>query len=229
MITRVIAIIILPGLSWRYCLLYGGTVPRSKDLTLISRNQQIREMKDEGRTLQAIADTTGLSKARVGQILAQQDEEIGTDAYRAWLRAQGEAGLAKLQEILRKPPAIKVTPSGRLVYEPVLGEDGIPLRDNKGQFIPDPSKPVHDDSVVIDAIRAFPGLLDRLSKLSGADMRTPPPEGPDTALVNERIAYFQEKISRIRELEAKLAELGVAEDIVEAELVEDNDGRDFLH
>jgi len=128
-------------------------------------------MRDEGHTMQVIADTVGLSKGRVCKILAELDEEIDNDGYRGWLRAQGEKGLEKIQEILRKPPPVKVSAGGKVMYYPDA--------DDPSGRTPDYTKPIYDDAIHIDAVKALPSLLDRLSKLHAVDARPSKEDGAE--------------------------------------------------
>lgn len=220
-------------------------MPKPKDLSLISRNAQIRQMKDEGYTYQAIADTLGISRARVGQILASMDTEVSGDGYRAWLRAQGETGLLKLQEILRKPPPVKVAPNGRPCYFALTDEDGQAILNNHGQPLPDLRKPVLDDSLHLEAAKALPGLLDRLSKLYGLDVSKPKQmdDTPEMELSKKWVGELQEqnaqliaRLSRHERVEVEflppppalvasgfIQDINPDDEIYDAEIIEDHD------
>ena len=113
---------------------------KSKDLSLIPRNSTIQQMRDEGYSMQKIADSVGLSKGRVCKILAELDEEIDNDGYRAFLRSQGEKGLEKIQEIIRKPPPIKVSAGGKVMY--------YPDPDDPSGRTPDYNNPIYDDALL---------------------------------------------------------------------------------
>ncbi len=184
---------------------------RLKDLTLVSRNQKIREMKERGYTYGQISEETGISRARVSQILAEMDEEVSGDGYRAWLRAQGETGLSKLQDILRAPPPVKISASGKPVYE----------LDDLGE--PDFGKPVPDVSVHIDAAKALPAILDRLSKMGGLDRHAPKP-ADETPEFDTAWAWAQEQAVKAKELAARLSQYedGDGKPIPEADVIEDH-------
>ena len=183
---------------------FRGRVPRSKDLTLIPRNAQIREMRDEGRSMQAIADTIGLTKTRVCQILAElDDEELNNDGYRAFLRAQVEVGLAKVIEIIKEPPPKKVSAGGKVMYD-------VDPSDPSGR-LQDFTKPLYDKQIQVDAVKALPSLIDRLSKLRGVDLR-PVPRGPDEDAIREEVDYAKQLIAERAEAqrERNEAQLQVA-------------------
>ena len=128
-------------------------MPRSKDLTLASRNLKIQQLRDDGFTMQAIADTVGLSKVRVSQILETMEEEVAVGGYRSFLAANGELGLAEIMKILRKESPIKIAASGKLMYYPDVNAS-IP-GDTRGMVF-DFDRPILDDSVKIDAVKALP-------------------------------------------------------------------------
>jgi len=173
-------------------------VPRSKDLSLASRNVRIRQMNDEGISLQKIADTVGLSKARISQILAEMDEEIDSGGYRAFLAAQGELGLAEIMKKLIAPDPILVSAGGRVMYHPDS--------DDPSGRTPDYSNPVLDHRFKVDAVKALPPLLDRLSKLRGADAR-PQKDTEDSDAIAEYKAYVQQLIDERAEAQKELAKL----------------------
>lgn len=174
---------------------------KGKDLTLISRNAKIQLMRDEGRTLQAIADTVGISKGRVCQILAElDDEDLSTDGYRAFLRTQLEIALMKNIEIIKKPPPKKVSAGGKVMYEPDT--------DDPSGRTPDYSRPLYDDSVQVDATKAVGPLAAQLSKLMALDKR-PPRDVVDENAVNEEASYVQQIIDERKRLADKLLEYGV--------------------
>lgn len=195
-----------------------GYVSKSKDMTLLDRNHRIRAMRDEGRTMQVIADTVGLSKARVNQILAELDDEVTTDGYRSFLRSQLEVGLAKAIEIIREPPPKKVSAGGKVMYEPDT--------DDPSGRTPDYSRPLYDKQIQIDAVKALPSLTDRLSKLYGVDARQPKVAEDDDQRV-QWVTFVNKVVADRQRLQDRLAvhgeylELDSDEDseVVEAEVV----------
>jgi len=80
------------------------------------------------------------------------------------------------------------------------------LQSDSSGRTPDFSNPVKDERFKIDAAKALPPLLDRLSKLRGADMR-PIVKGPDEDYVREEVAYVQQLIDERKEAQDKLLEL----------------------
>jgi hypothetical protein len=167
--------------------------------------------------MQAIADPVGLSKARVSQILEELDEEISLGGYRAFLASQGELALREVTKILLKESPIKVSAGGSVMYYPDLNDPSGRSKDF--------DRPIYDDTIKLDAAKAMSPLLDRLSKLRGADAR-PPKDIVDEDVVNEEIAYVQKLISDRKRLADKLLEHGVVLDLssyegyYEAEIVE---------
>jgi hypothetical protein len=147
----------------------GSCVAKTRDTSLVFRDHEIREMRTEGYNLQQIADTVGLTKARVSQICRTQGEEVPDDEYRAFLIDQTEFALAKVQNVLRQPPPPKVTPSGKIVYEPLIDKEGEPVMGQEGHSrgnpLGDVTKPVLDWSAHVEAAKAVPSLADRLAKL----------------------------------------------------------------
>jgi len=162
-------------------------------------------MRDDAYTLQQIADTVDLSKARVSQILEEFDEEVTAGGYRAFLAANGELGLAELTKILRKDSPVKISASGRPAY--LLDPD-----DPSGRTL-DLSKPVLDDSVKIDAIGKLSPLLDRLSKLRGADARIEKDVADTDAIANYK-QYVQEVLEERANLQKQVAELTAKYEVI---------------
>lgn len=195
-------------------------MPKSKDLDLADRNRMIREMRDEGRTMQVIADTVGLSKARVSQILEELDDEVSLGGYRAFLASQGELALREITKILLKDSPIKVSAGGKVMY--------YPDPDDPSGRTSDFDNPIYDDTIKLDAAKAMSPLLDRLSKLRGADAR-PQRDMIDEDAVNEEIAYVQKLISDRQRLADKLLEHGEVLDLssyegyYEAEVISQED------
>lgn len=140
---------------------------------MIQRDEIIAQEVGEGFPRREVAKKYGITEARVSQIMLAHHEEISDDAVRAEAIAQLDYTLQKVMETFQRPRQLKVTPSGRIVYEPLLDEDGEPLRDNRGQFIPDPSKPVYDDSPIFEAAKQVPSLLARKSQFMGLDRKAP--------------------------------------------------------
>jgi len=176
-------------------------VTKSRDLALIPRNAKIQMMRDEGRTLQAIADTVGITKGRVCQILAElDDEDLSTEGYRAFLRTQLEIALMKNIEVIQEPPPIKVSAGGKVMY--------LPDSDDPSGRTPDYSRPLYDKSLQVDASKAVATLADRLSKLMALDKR-PPKDVVDEGVISEEASYVQQILNERKRLADKLLEYGV--------------------
>src|ERR1700722_14578139 len=111
---------------WRY-------VPRTRSAELANRDDIIAKEAGEGVPRRELAAKYGVSQARISQIVLAHHEEISDEATRAQMVASLFFVAENLLEIQRRPRPPKVTPSGKLVYEPLLDEDGNPMRDNRGQ------------------------------------------------------------------------------------------------
>jgi hypothetical protein len=178
-------------------------VPKGKDLTLASRNLKIKQMRDEAYSMQQIADTVGLSKARVSQILEEYDEEVTAGGYRAFLAANGELALAEARKILLKESPVKVSASGKIMYHP--DTDLCVPGDSRG-FVPDYNRPILDDSIKVDIIGKYASLLDRLSKLRGADAKVQK-DVEDSEAVQEYKQYVQQVITERGESQQLVVQL----------------------
>lgn len=209
-------------------------MPRTKDLSLVSRNRQIQLMYAEGRSPQAIADTTGLSKVRVYQILAELDDEVSVGGRRAYLAAKLELAMEVLAEKLRNPDPIKVSASGKLMYH-IDVEATSPIPGDTRGIVYDYDRPILDDSVRIDAAKGIAPIAAALSKLYAADMH-PPKDTGDEEVIAEKVGYTKflldqrkereaealKREAKLRELEMKLKELAPYaphQDTVEAEVI----------
>jgi hypothetical protein len=148
-------------------------MPRTRSAEVAYRDELISQEAGEGIPRREIARKYGITEARVSQIVLAHHEEISTDAARAESVALLEFGLEKAAELLRMPPQRKVSPSGKMVFEPLLDENGEILRNNRGIPLDDPSKPVYDYSHVTEALKQLPPLLDRKSKFMGLDLKAP--------------------------------------------------------
>jgi transcriptional regulator with XRE-family HTH domain len=187
---------------------------RSKDLSLVQRDLLITERIAQGDRLKDIALDLGLSISRVSQIHHDRREIIGDDEKREILAAKLEWVLdEKLMALMKLPPQVKVTPSGRTVYEPDM--------DDPTGKTPDYTRPVYDYSLPIEAAKAFTTVADNLARLYGLN-RPKQKERDDSPQAQEYYAWAEANVKKIKELEAKLLEAGIYPDAVEAELVEDD-------
>jgi Sigma-70, region 4 len=150
-----------PFLSWYHVSLVKQWrhVSRGKDVSLISRDQQIVAMKGEGKSYQQIADTFGITKARVSQIISRAYEDVSDDSYREGMRLDLEGKLAELNRLIASPGKVMVSPGGRIICHYVGdGTDAI-----------DYSRPVYDEFVKVDAIKAYFAGLERLARMHAID------------------------------------------------------------
>lgn len=148
-------------------------MPRTRSAEVAYRDEIIAKEAGEGIPRRELAAKYGVTQARISQIVLGHHEEISDDATRAQMVSSLFFVAENLLKIQRQPRSPKVTPSGRMIYQPLLSEDGEPLRDNKGHFIDDYSKPVLDDSPIIESAKQIPATYDRIAKLMGLDRKAP--------------------------------------------------------
>ena len=122
---------------------------RTKDGSLAERNRRICLLRRNGFTYSDIADMEGVSRARVAQIVAETNAELGEDDGRAEIASILEFAERKCVELINQPGFVP-GPNGRLV----TGEDGAPI-ENKG--------------IVGDALKTLMVIEDRKAKLFGWD------------------------------------------------------------
>lgn len=177
---------------------------RTKDATLMSRDQAIREMIENGASRQEIADRYGISMARVSQINSGRYEKLTEDEQRNWLLSRHEFLADKNIRTVLSPPQ-KVSPSGSLVYEPLLDGDGSPILSSHGKPVPDVTRPVLDQQAASDASRAAGTHLAEIAKLSGLYQKAPKKQdesGEYEAWMNaitvqtERVKVLYDRLSR---------------------------------
>src|SRR5260370_37345783 len=110
-------------------------MPRTKSTDIMIRDKQIAEEAGEGVSRRVLARKYGVSEARISQIVLQEQEKISDDAARATLEAQLEFALGKALALLCADPQQKVTPSGKLVYMPLMDEHGERLRNSRCYYM----------------------------------------------------------------------------------------------
>jgi transcriptional regulator with XRE-family HTH domain len=180
-------------------------VPRVRSTELIVRDSEIARRAGEGESRRALAEEYGVSQARISQIVLAEQEEISDDANRAMMVANLFFVAENILAIQRRPRPPKVTPSGRIVYEPLLDENGEPVLDHKGQPLPDPAKPIYDDSPIIESAKMIPNLYDRISKLMGLEKK--PKDREDTGALESTMQYINSLISQNKIKERELDDL----------------------
>lgn len=137
----------------------GARVAKSRDLSLVSRDQQIVTMKREGRPYSEIAEHFGISKARVSQIVSRVYEDVTDDSYREGMRLDIEGKLQVLNKLITGPGKPMVTPGGKIVC--AYKDDG------SGDL--DYDKPLYDEFVKVDAIKTYLSALERLARQHATD------------------------------------------------------------
>ena len=192
-------------------------MPRTRSAEVAYRDEQIAKEAGEGISRRELAAKYGVTQARISQIILAHHEEISDEATRAEMVAHLFFVAQNLLEIQRRPRPPKVSASGKLIYEPLLDENGEPLRDNRGQFVPDPSKPVLDDSPIIESAKQIPGTYDRIAKLMGLD-RKAPKEKDESAEYAAMISWAEGLANENRALRERVNALD-AQEVFEAEVV----------
>jgi transcriptional regulator with XRE-family HTH domain len=181
-------------------------VPRTKDLSLVKRDIAIQLRIAKGDRMADIAQDYGLTISRVSQIHHAQRDLVADDEKREILAAKLEHALdEKLLALLNEDRKVKVTPSGRPVYE----------MDESGR--PDYTRPVLDDTAIIETTKAVVGVVHELASLYGLHRKV-----QKTADESASIAEWEAYITQIAEDNKRLRErLELAEGtVVEAEVVE---------
>ena len=181
-------------------------MPRQRSTELMLRDVSIRDDVARGRPRQEIADAHGISLVRVCQINSEQYEGISEDEQRNLLIAQLEYLNTKLHETIRNPPQ-KVTPSGRLVYQPLVDSDGEIIRNAKGAPLDDFSSPVLDDRAVSEASKAINANLAEIAKLQGVHRKAPKPKDEVSPELEQAMEWVKSQGSANRDLQALVAEL----------------------
>lgn len=169
-------------------------------------------MVAEGHKLEVIADTFGISKARVSQINQEYHEDVTDDAYRELQRNELEYVLHDiLYPMLRGPGKRLVSPSGKPVYE--MSEDGKSL---------DMSRPIYDEYAKVDVAKAIVPLQERIAKLYALD-RPKAKEKDESPEFAEAMSYVRKLAGRVKELQSRLSQYEEDDDVVEAEVVPDEE------
>jgi hypothetical protein len=182
-------------------------VARTKSTEVAVRNLEIIEMA-KSFPRRKVAETFGISQARVSQIVAEHHEATTIDEQRAQQSVQIEFAIEKLMEVLRQPVQIKVTPSGRPVYDLMMDEES-------GKLIPDLSKPIYDYSLPIESAKAISSIMDRQARLNALDLKKPK-EKDESGEREGWIAEFQRLFAENKELRDRLGDRYY----VEAEVIE---------
>jgi hypothetical protein len=154
-------------------------VVRTKDTTLAERNRRIVLLRRNGLSYSEIADMEGISRVRVGQIVAATSPDIPEEEARAEIATLLEFAENRCVHLITNP-GFKMSPNG----QPARGPDG---------------EPAPDTTVIDSAIRTLVAIADRKARLLGADK---PPKKPQMS-PEEALAAYQADIAQRT---AKLAE-----------------------
>jgi hypothetical protein len=182
---------------------------RTKSLDVIRRDILIREAIAQGKPRQEIAEEHGISLARVSQINSEQYDSLSDDETRDVLRAQHEYIIRKNLETIASPPQ-KVSPSGRLIYKPLLDEDGNPViaesGHGRGNPLNDISQPVEDRDAIATASKAAQASMESIAKLLGINI-IKPKIVDESKIYLETMQWATEQATRAKEQELVIEEL----------------------
>lgn len=187
------------------------------------RDDQIAREAGEGIPRRELAAKYGITEARISQIVLAKHEEITDDANRAILFAELDFVKSKILEIFSRPRPPKVTPSGLIVFEPLIDENGEPVRAANGKgFLSDYSKPVYDDAPYIEAAKMVPNLSKEQASLYGLH-RPKAKEKDESAELQNLLAWAQGNVDKVKEQQALIEslqqQLGAEPEIFEAEVI----------
>lgn len=121
---------------------------RSAEVAL--RDAQIRIDAGKGASKTALAARYGVSVTRICQILAEETNVSDND-QRAWLFAQYQGGIERLEEIIITPGRPITSGAGKHVIDETTG------------------MPAFDPSPVVDAIRTKGQYLKSMAQLMGSE------------------------------------------------------------
>ena len=172
---------------------------RTKNAELIPRDMAICADAAAGVNKQEIATKYGVSLVRIYQIISERYEGLTEDGRRDLLVAHYEYLIEKNMKIVNNPPQ-KVTPSGKLVYEPLIDENGEIVRNSKGQAMDDFSRPIFDDRAVSEATKAIATAIDGIAKLGGLYQKAPRVKD-ETPEYDKMMADWRNDQAAIRQLE----------------------------
>jgi hypothetical protein len=173
-------------------------------------------MKREGKGYAEIAEAFGITKARVSQIVAREYEDVSDDSYRESMRLDIEGKLAELNRLIASPGKPMVSPGGKIICH-YSGD-----YDDEGKPVIDYSKPVYDEFVKVDAIKAYLTALERLSRLHALD-RPKAKERDESKEFSEAMEYVGRLADENKQLRLQLETAGEPSDVVDAEVIEAGD------
>lgn len=198
-----------------------------KELRSASRDYQIIRRIRKGDRYEDIASDFGLSIGRISQINSSFRGQLDDDGRREIMMAQLEGYLDVLhEEIIHAPDSVKVTPSGKVVYENLVDENGEMAVTKTGQPVPDLSRPVYDKTPKMEAIKVATGLSSQLARLGALDKVRKKENDADEA-VAEAMAWQETVGKQFLAMRAENERLKVMltekePHMVEAEIVEDH-------
>jgi len=189
---------------------------RTRDVSLIDRDARIVAAVAEGkRSYQEISEEFGVSKARVAQIVKRFYEELPDEDARHAQRAKLEEAQRVMFEIMRGKGKRVVSPGGSPVFE----------RNDDGTINYD--APLYDEEIRIKAALAATTIGERLARSGAWDLakQKQKDESPEFA---EAMAYLEtlskenkDKQHQLELLQERLAQIEAGEDVVEAEVIEE--------
>ena len=186
-------------------------MPRSKDLTLADRDEQVIRMAAEGYTQRQIGATLGISGARVNQIIKDARETTDDDGTRDRLAVMVDMLLQKTVVLATGAGRRMVSPSGKPVYE-------VDHLDSRGQPVFDLSQPIYDEYATLEAMDKAVKLMDRYAKLYGLD-RPRQKDKDESQEYNSALEYVRQLAQKNRELLTRLDKYERG-DIVNAEVID---------
>ena len=160
---------------------------RTRDTSNQERDRRICLYRRNGFTYSEIADLEDLSRARVAQIVAQTNVELGEDDGRAELATLLEFAERKCIQLINDPGGVP-GPNGRLVVD----EDGAPVPNN---------------GIMVDAIKTLMVVEDRKAKLFALDKQQKKPETPLEQALREMHAHLAGEKARMEMSTAERREL----------------------
>lgn len=180
---------------------------RTKDQNLVERDERIVEMIGEGFSRQQVADTMGVTTARISQILGARDVIASPEEYR-------------VEQMIR----LKWIQENKL-YGIIKGKGKRLVANGNGQKInDDDGTPLYDEGLILDAVDRYLRIDAHLAKLLALDIQRLK-EREDPQDVTEMFTWVREIGEENRGLRDKITELesqlGVQEGTVDAEIVED--------
>ena len=165
---------------------------RSRDLSLVNRDEQIIAAVSEGKRSYAdISREFGVSKARVSQIVQRYYEDLPDDGTRDLQRAKMEHAQEIVLAIMNGPGKRVVSPGGSPVFE----------RNDDGTI--NYEKPLYDEEIKIKAALAGVTISERLARSFGLD-RPKQKQKDESDEFDSAMEYMNQLIKQNKELQERL-------------------------